>query len=117
MSRIHARGTTNGSAYAMWSVRLYGTCKSMDHGCTSCPTSMMSLRSQPLSNASLLKNTTREQHECTHLMHSDLDVGSQGTSWVYMQFSGSFDWCILMVHHTDMPTSQYPLQRAGVDVE
>ena len=34
-----------------------------------------------------------------------------------MQFSGSVDWCILVVHHTDMPTSQYPLQRAGVDVE
>ena len=24
---------------------------------------------------------------------------------------------MLVVHHTDMPASQYPLQRAGVDVE
>ena len=36
---------------------------------------------------------------------------------MYMKFSGPFDWCILVVHHTDMPASQYPLQRAGVDVE
>src|SRR5713226_6506497 len=62
----------------MWSVMLYGTCKQTDHGCTSCPTSMMSLRSQPLSSASLLKNKPREQHECTNLMHSDLawDAGA-----------------------------------------
>src|SRR5438132_5228967 len=73
MSMINARGTTNGSAYAMWSVMLYGTCKQTDHGCTSCPTSMLSLRSQPLSSALLRKNKTREQHECTNLMHSDLD--------------------------------------------
>src|SRR5437870_5197833 len=72
MSMINARGTTNGSAYAMWSVMLYGTCKQTDHGCTSCPTSMLSLRSQPLSSALLLKNKPREQHECTNLMHSDL---------------------------------------------
>src|SRR6266478_2578812 len=72
MSMINARGTTHGSAYAMWSVMLYGTCKQTDHGCTSCPTSMLSLRSQPLSSASLLKNKPREQHECTNLMHSDL---------------------------------------------
>src|SRR5437763_3665226 len=70
---INARGTTNGSAYAMWSVMLYGTFKQTDHGCTSCPTSMLSLRSQPLSSALLLKNKPREQHECTNLMHSDLD--------------------------------------------
>src|SRR5436309_4392210 len=74
MSMINARGTTNGSAYAMWSVMLYGTCKQTDHGCTSCPTSMLSLRSQPLSSALLLKNKPREQHECTNLMHSDLGV-------------------------------------------
>src|SRR5438874_1280017 len=74
MSMINARGTTNGSAYAMWSVMLYGTCKQTDHGCTSCPTSMLSLRSQPLSSALLLKNKPREQHECTNLMHSDLEV-------------------------------------------
>src|SRR5947209_11746018 len=73
MSMINARGTTNGSAYAMWSVMLYGTCKQTDHGCTSCPTSMLSLRSQPLSSALLLKNKPREQHECTNLMHSDLE--------------------------------------------
>src|SRR5207237_10633201 len=72
MSMINAHGTTNGSAYAMWSVMLYGTCKQTDHGCTRYPTSMMSLRSQPLSSASLLKNKPREQHECTNLMHSDL---------------------------------------------
>src|SRR5439155_18600690 len=76
MSMINARGTTNGSAYAMWSVMLYGTCKQTDHGCTSCPTSMLSLRSQPLSSALLLKNKPREQHECTNLMHSDLDAGA-----------------------------------------
>src|SRR5207253_7063918 len=75
MSMINARGTTNGSAYAMWSVMLYGTCKQTDHGCTSCPTSMLSLRSQPLSSALLLKNKPREQHECTNLMHSDLGAG------------------------------------------
>src|SRR5436305_15185523 len=75
MSMINARGTTNGSAYAMWSVMLYGTCKQTDHGCTSCPTSMLSLRSQPLSSALLLKNKPREQHECTNLMHSDLGQG------------------------------------------
>src|SRR5712692_11778615 len=75
MSMINARGTTNGSAYAMWSVMLYGTCKQTDHGCTNCPTSMMSLRSQPLSSASLLKNKPREQHECMNLMHTDLDAG------------------------------------------
>src|SRR6266436_5251870 len=74
MSMINARGTTNGSAYAMWSVMLYGTCKQTDHGCTSCPTSMLSLRSQPLSSASLQKNKPREQHECTNLMHSDLEA-------------------------------------------
>src|SRR5438067_13018307 len=74
MSMINARGTTNGSAYAMWSVMLYGTCKQTDHGCTSCPTSMLSLRSQPLSSALLLKNKPREQHECTNLMHSDLEL-------------------------------------------
>src|SRR6184192_2168951 len=74
MSMINARGTTNGSAYAMWSVMLYGTCKQTDHGCTSCPTSMLSLRSQPLSSALLLKNKPREQHECTNLMHSDLGL-------------------------------------------
>src|SRR5215831_15440635 len=77
MSMINARGTTNGSAYAMWSVMLYGTCKQTDHGYTSCPTSMTSLRSQPLSSASLLKNKPREQHECTNLMHSDLDTTTQ----------------------------------------
>src|SRR6266487_3609369 len=55
---------------------LWGTYKQTDRGCTSCLTSMMSLRSQPLSNASLLKNKTREQHECTNLMHSDLALGS-----------------------------------------
>src|SRR5213594_2003703 len=75
MSMINARGTTNGSAYAMWSVMLYGTCKQTDHGCTSCPTSMLSLRSQPLSSALLLKNKPREQHECKNLMHSDLVSG------------------------------------------
>jgi len=33
---------------------------------------MRSLRAQPLSSALRLKNNTREQHECTNLMHSDL---------------------------------------------
>src|SRR5438094_3910305 len=77
MSMINARGTTNGSAYAMWSVMLYGTCKQTDHGCPSCPTSLLSLRSQPLSSALLLKNKPREQHECTNLMHSDLGQPAQ----------------------------------------
>src|SRR5918911_1295116 len=69
---INARGTTNGSAYVIWLAMWCGTSTKTDRGCTSCPTSMMHLRSQPLSNASLLKNKTREQHECTNLMHSDL---------------------------------------------
>src|SRR5437870_8327062 len=81
MSMINARGTTNGSAYAMWSVMLYGTCKQTDHGCTSCPTSMLSLRSQPLSSALLLKNKPREQHECTNLMHSDLGEREPQHRW------------------------------------
>ena len=46
-----------------------------------------------------------------------LGISSQDTLWLRMQFSGSFDRCVLVVHHTDMPASQYPLQRAGVDVE
>src|SRR5262244_1586919 len=50
-----------------------GTSTQTDRGCTSCPTSMMPLRSQPLSHASLLKNKTGEQRECTNLMHSDLE--------------------------------------------
>src|SRR4029434_3836244 len=51
---------------------LCGTSTKMGHGCTSCPISMRSLRSQPLSSALRLKNKTKEQHECTNLMHSDL---------------------------------------------
>ena len=70
MTSVH--GTTKGSAYAIWLAMLCGTSTKMGHGCTSCPISMRSLRSQPLSNALRLKNKTKEQHECTNLMHSDL---------------------------------------------
>src|SRR5437016_14524275 len=91
MSMINARGTTNGSAYAMWSVMLYGTCKQTDHGCTSCPTSMLSLRSQPLSSALLLKNKPREQHECTNLMHSDLVRATETRRSVFARRTGGGD--------------------------
>src|SRR5215472_8433417 len=72
MCRTSAHGTTNGSAYAIWWAMLCGTSTQTDRGCTRCPIFMRSLRSQPLSSAWRLKNNTREQHECTNLMHSDL---------------------------------------------
>jgi hypothetical protein len=48
--------------------------------------SLQSLRSTPLSSALRLTNTTREQHECTNLMPSDLDGATPAghvlyTSW------------------------------------
>src|SRR5438309_8714666 len=70
MRSVH--GTTNGSADTIWLAMLWGTSTKTDHDCTSCPLSMRSLRSQPLSSALRGKNKTREQHECTNLMHSDL---------------------------------------------
>src|SRR5262249_1574709 len=73
MCMTSAHGTTNGSAYAIWWAMLCGTSTQTDRGCTRCPMFMRSLRSQPLSSALRLKNNTREQHECTNLMHSDLD--------------------------------------------
>ncbi len=48
---------------------------------------------------------------------SEAGYGSQGTPWLRMQFSGSCDRCVRVVRHTHIPASQYPLQRAGVDVE
>src|SRR4029453_8683590 len=72
MTSVH--GTINGSAYAIWLAMLCGTSTKTDHGCTSSPIFMRSLRSQPLSSTLRLKNTTREQHECTNLMHSDLEA-------------------------------------------
>src|SRR4029453_705450 len=73
MCMTSAHGTTNGSAYAIWWAMLCGTSTQTDRGCTRCPIFMRSLRSQPLSSALRLKNNTREQHECTNLMHSYLD--------------------------------------------
>src|SRR5262252_6384451 len=72
MCMTSAHGTTNGSAYAIWWAMLCGTSTQTDRGCTRCPIFMRSLRSQPLPSAWRLKNNTREQHECTNLMHSDL---------------------------------------------
>src|SRR5215468_7774611 len=72
MCMTSAHGTTNGSAYAIWWAMLCGTSTQTDRGCTRGPIFMRSLRSQPLSSALRLKNNTREQHECTNLMHSDL---------------------------------------------
>src|SRR5262245_6219779 len=76
MCMTNAHGTTNGSAYAIWWAMLCGTSTQTDPGCTRCPIFMRSLRSQPLSSALRLRNNTREQHECTNLMHSDLDEAS-----------------------------------------
>src|SRR5262245_52387064 len=73
MCMTSAHGTTNGSAYAIWWAMLCGTSTQTDPGCTRCPIFMRSLRSQPLSSALRLRNNTREQHECTNLMHSDLE--------------------------------------------
>src|SRR4029450_2621315 len=78
MCMTSAHGTTNGSAYAIWWAMLCGTSTQTDRGCTRCPIFMRSLRSQPLSSALRLKNNTREQHECTNLMHSDLEWGGMG---------------------------------------
>src|SRR5262249_46230084 len=72
MCMTRAHGTTHGSAYAIWWAMLCGTSTQTDRGCTRCPIFMRSLKSQPLSSALRLKNNTREQHECTNLMHSDL---------------------------------------------
>src|SRR5215470_307603 len=72
MCMTSAHGTTNGSAYAIWWAMLCGTSTQTDRGCTRGPIFMRSLRAQPLSSALRLKNNTREQHECTNLMHSDL---------------------------------------------
>src|SRR4029453_5590197 len=74
MTSVH--GTINGSAYAIWLAMLCGTSTKTDHGCTSSPIFMRSLRSQPLSSTLRLKNTTREQHECKNLMPSDLECGT-----------------------------------------
>jgi hypothetical protein len=86
MTSVH--GTTKGSAYAIWLAMLCGTYTKMDHGCTSCPISMRSLRSQPLSSVLRLKNNTKEQHECTNLMYSDLGrcamLGSLKAGWLYL---------------------------------
>src|SRR5262249_51723496 len=73
MCMTRAHGTTHGSAYALWWAMLCGTSTQTDRGCTRCPIFMRSRKSQPLSSALRLKNNTREQHECTNLMHSDLD--------------------------------------------
>src|SRR4029453_13352521 len=80
MGMKSAHGTTNGSAYAIWWAMLCGTSTQTDRGCTRCPIFMRSLRSQPLSSALRLKNNTREQHECTNLMHSDLET-AHATEW------------------------------------
>src|SRR5215831_13649583 len=72
MCMTSAHGTTNGSAYAIWWAMLCGTSTQTDRGCTRGPIFMRSLRAQPLSSALRLKNNSREQHECTNLMHSDL---------------------------------------------
>src|SRR5215475_14456788 len=77
MCMTSAHGTTNGSAYAIWWAMVCGTSTQTDRGCTRCPIFMRSLRSQPLSSALRLKNNTREQHECTNLMHSDLASDSR----------------------------------------
>src|SRR5262249_9832541 len=78
MCMTRAHGTTHGSAYALWWAMLCGTSTQTDRGCTRCPIFMRSRKSQPLSSALRLKNNTREQHECTNLMHSDLGDLNQG---------------------------------------
>src|SRR4029453_15920479 len=77
MTSVH--GTINGSAYANWLAMLCGTSTKTDHGCTSSPIFMRSLRSQLLSSTLRLKNTTREQHECMNLIHSDLNTTEAST--------------------------------------
>jgi hypothetical protein len=76
MTSVH--GTTKGSAYAIWLAMLCGTYTKTARGCISYPISMRSLRSQPLSSVWRLKNKTKEQHECTNLMHSDLVMDEWG---------------------------------------
>src|SRR6266516_2706841 len=53
----------------MWN----GICKPTDRGCPSCHGYTKSRRLLPLSSVSLPKHKLREQHECTILIHSDLD--------------------------------------------
>jgi hypothetical protein len=72
MCTIKAHGTPHASADATWSALAQGTSKKTGHGCTSCPASMMPLKSQPLSTASSPSNKLTSLHECTNPMHSDL---------------------------------------------